>query len=544
MRFAVARDALGEAVAFVSRVLPSRPVVPVLSGMLIEAAGEGLTISCFDYEVSARCRIEAEVAEPGTALVPGRLLAEITRSLPARPVEFADDGELLRLDCGSAEFELVCLPLDEYPALPDSPAKVGTVDASQLASAVAQVASSASRDDTLPMLTAVCLDIEGDSLTLAATDRYRLAARHLAFAPSDPEVKAIALVPARVMTEAARALAGTKQVTLAFDTTSEGLISFEASDRRITARLIGGEFIKYQSRFSADFACQADLLAGPVIEAVRRAALVADRAGPVRLSFGAGHVVVEAHAEGRARAAEKVPADFTGDQPVISFNPHYLLEGLIAAASARSSAPSPAAAASAAAGAKEADGDEGPGSGSVSGETGRIRIQFNSPAKPALITWVDEGAATSEASNDPADAAGAAGLDGSVDPDGSDGSEGSDGSDGSDGSEGSDGSAGSDGSDGSDGSAGPDGSDGSEGFDGSAGADGSDGSDGSAGPDRSDGSAGSDGSEGSAGSDGSEGSAGSDLSGGAGGVGRASGVGGAAPEFRYLLVPLRLPDRT
>ena len=380
MRFTVGRDALGEAVAFVSRVLPSRPVVPLLSGMMIEAAGTDVTVSCFDYEVSARYTIDAEVTEPGTALVPGRLLAEITRSLPSRPAEFADEGDVLSLVCGSAEFGLVCLPLDEYPALPDSPAVVGTVDASQLAVAVAQVASSASRDDTLPMLTAVCLDIDGESLTLAATDRYRLAARRLDFTPADPDVRAIALVPARVMTEAARALGGSGQVTLAFDADSEGLISFEAADRRLTARLIGGEFIKYQSRFSGDFDCQADFLATPVIEAVRRAALVAERAGPVRLSFGKGQVVVEAHDEGRARAAEKVPADFTGDEPVISFNPHFLLDGLVAAASARS-APTPAAEAKSA----DAEPEGAP-------ETGRIRIQFNTPAKPALLTWVEEGA--------------------------------------------------------------------------------------------------------------------------------------------------------
>src|SRR5580658_8478140 len=112
MRFTVGREALGEAVAFVSRVLPSRPVVPLLSGMLIEADGADLTLSCFDYEVSARCRIDAEVAEPGTALVPGKLLAEITRSLPFRPVDFASDGDLLNLVCGRAEFGLVGLPLD------------------------------------------------------------------------------------------------------------------------------------------------------------------------------------------------------------------------------------------------------------------------------------------------------------------------------------------------------------------------------------------------------------------------------------------------
>jgi DNA polymerase-3 subunit beta len=155
VRFRVGREALGEAVAFVSRSLPSRPVVPVLSGMLLSAAADGLTLSCFDYEVSARVRIDAEVIEPGTALVPGRLLAEITRSLPAQPVEFSEEPGIVNLTCGSAEFGLVCLTMQDYPTLPDSPEPVGSVDGGVLAAAVAQVAPAASRDDTLPMLTAV-----------------------------------------------------------------------------------------------------------------------------------------------------------------------------------------------------------------------------------------------------------------------------------------------------------------------------------------------------------------------------------------------------
>jgi DNA polymerase-3 subunit beta len=377
MKFTVGREALGDAVAFVSRALPSRPVVPLLSGMLIEASADGLTLSCFDYEVSARVRVDAEVAAPGSALVPGRLLAEITRSLPAQPAEFAADGDMVTLTCSQAEFGLVCLPIKDYPALPDSPDPVGSVDAAVLGAAVGQVAPAASRDDTLPMLTAVCLDIDGEIMTLAATDRYRLAAREVTFSPSGPDVRAIALVPARIMVEVARTFPAGVAVRLAFGTNSneregrgtadqprpaEGLVSFDTGDRRLTARLIAGEFIRYRNRFGDDFAARAELPAGPLIEAVRRAALVAERAGPVRLSFRPDHVVIEAHAEGRARAAETVGADFSGDQAVISFNPHYLLDGLTAA-EAQSAAPA---------------GDS---------DVGRIRLEFNTPAKPALITW-------------------------------------------------------------------------------------------------------------------------------------------------------------
>ena len=186
MKFQVERDVLAGAVGWASRALPSRPVIPVLSGLLLEAAADGLTLSCFDYEVSARVEVAAEVAEPGTVLVPGRLLAEITRSLPSLPVEFADDPEGVGLTCGSASFTLVTLPLEEYPDLPELPQIAGTVDGGMLAAAIGQVAPAASRDDTLPMLTGVNIEVEGETMTLVATDRYRLAVRDLPWSPVPP----------------------------------------------------------------------------------------------------------------------------------------------------------------------------------------------------------------------------------------------------------------------------------------------------------------------------------------------------------------------
>jgi DNA polymerase-3 subunit beta len=388
MKFRVGRDALGEAVAWVARALPSRPVVPVLSGMLLQADDNGLTLSCFDYEVSARMRIEAEVVEAGTALVPGRLLAEITRSLPGQPAEFTADGDVVSLTCGSAEFALVSLPLADYPELPPTPPVAGTIDGGELAAAVAQVLPAASRDDTLPMLTAVCLDIRGESLTLAATDRYRLAVRELQWQPADPGLRAIALVPARTLADAARTMAPGEPVPVAFTPGDEpagerdprpveGMISFECRGRRLTGRLIGGEFIRYQSRFPNGYSCRAEMLAGPFIEAVRRVSLVADRASPVRLTFGQDQVVVEAQTEGRARAAEAVAASFEGDEPAIAFNPHYLLDGLTAAAAGSGPARPPA------------DPEEGAPAPAPAAAT--IRLEFTSPAKPALITLAGDG---------------------------------------------------------------------------------------------------------------------------------------------------------
>ena len=393
MKFEVDHDTLADAVAWVARALPSRPVVPILSGLRLDAEEDGLTLSCFDYELSATAHLPADVAEPGTALVPGRLLAEITRSLPGQPAEFRSDGDEVTLTCGSAEFALVSLPTAEYPALPPAPPLAGTVDGGELAAAVAQVLPATSRDDTLPMLTAVCLDIHGEVITLAATDRYRLAVRDLGWQPASSQVRAIALVPARTLADAARIMAPGVPVSVSFSPGEqdgdakpvEGMISFSSGGRRLTGRLIAGEFIKYESRFPAEYGCRAELPAASVIEAVRRVSLVTDRTSPVRLTFEPGTVALEAQTEGRARAVERVTASFHGDEPVIAFNPHYLLDGLTAAAAG---ARPPAGAGrddEGAAGGEAAAGEAGESAAPVA-EAVTIRLEFTSPAKPALIT--------------------------------------------------------------------------------------------------------------------------------------------------------------
>ena len=417
MKFRVEHDALADAVAWVARALPSRPVVPVLSGLRLDAA-DGLTLSCFDYELAATTRLPADIAEPGSVLVPGRLLAEITRSLPGQPAEFQSDGDEVTLSCGSAEFALVSLPTAEYPDLPAAPPLAGTVDGGDLAAALAQVLPATSRDDTLPMLTGVCLDIRGDVVTLAATDRYRLAVRDLHWAPAQPGIRAIALVPGRTLADAARVMVPGVPVSLSFAVPEEtagrggprpveGMISFDSGGRRLTGRLIAGEFIRYESRFPAEYGCRAEMPAASLIEAVRRVSLVADRATPVRLTFGSGTVALEAQTEGRARAMERIVASFHGDEPTIAFNPHYLLDGITAAAGGTAPGRHPAHPGPAHAEAAHAEAGEGEAAPGSPAGSATIRLEFTSPARPALITLAgDDGGTAGSAEASDGEAAG------------------------------------------------------------------------------------------------------------------------------------------
>jgi DNA polymerase III subunit beta len=328
VKFRVERDVLADAVAWTARTLPSRPTVPVLAGLRVDAGADGVTFSAFDYEVSGRVTVPAEVADDGTALVSGRLLADICRSLPTRPVDLTADGGKVVLTCGSARFTLLTLPVEEYPSLPAMPAASGTVDGAVLAEAVSQVAVAAGRDDMLPVLTGIRVEIEGETVTLAATDRYRLAVRELSWRPGRPDVSAVALVPARTLADTARTL-GTGEVTLALAGGSQdSLVGLAAGGRRTTTRLLDGEFPKYRTLFPGESVTVARVETSALVESVKRVALVAERNTPVRLSFSGDQVVLEAGSGEEAQASESLSATTEGEDVSIGFNPGYLLDGL------------------------------------------------------------------------------------------------------------------------------------------------------------------------------------------------------------------------
>lgn len=331
MKFRVEREVLADAVTWVARGLPARPPVPVLAGVLIEANEEGsLTLSAFDYEVSAKITVPAEVSEPGTVLVLGRLLADISRNLPNRPIDVATEGNKVAVTCGSSRFSLLMMPSEDYPTLPVSPAPSGTIAGDVFTQAVAQVSIAADRGDTLPILTGVRVEIDGEKMTLLATDRYRLAMRELTWNPDATDASHVALVPARTLSETAKALgaAGSIEVALGSAAGGEGLVGFEAGQRRTTTRLLDGEYPKVTSIFPTSVETEAVIKTSELVEAVKRVSLVAERNTPVRLRFSEGQVTIEAGAGDDAQASEAVESTLTGPEIEIAFNPQFLLDGL------------------------------------------------------------------------------------------------------------------------------------------------------------------------------------------------------------------------
>ncbi|WP_181310100.1 DNA polymerase III subunit beta [Nocardioides campestrisoli] len=333
MKFRVDRDVFADAVAWAARSLPVRPSAPVLAGLLIEATPEGLVLSSFDYETSARAELRADVADDGRVLVSGRLLADICRSLPHKPVDCELVGAKLEIKCGSGRFSLQTMPVEDYPALPTVPAPSGVVKGEEFARAVSQAVTAAGRDDMLPVLTGVRIEIEGDRMSLLATDRFRLSHRELTWTPHQTDASLAALVPAKVLSDTAKTLQGDVTISIA-GAGGEGIIGFEGSSadgvRRTTTRLLDGEFPKVRSLFPAEHLTVATVGKQDLIDTVKRVALVAERNTAVQMKFADGEVVLDSQSGDEAQATEAIEAEIKGDEIVTGFNPAYLLDGLSA----------------------------------------------------------------------------------------------------------------------------------------------------------------------------------------------------------------------
>ncbi|GAA1472503.1 DNA polymerase III subunit beta [Corynebacterium felinum] len=333
--FQVAKDDLASAVSWVARNLPAKPTQPVLRAMLITADDEGLEFAGFDYEVSTKVRIPAEVTQPGRIAVAGKLIAEITATLPSKPVKVFVEGSTVQLECGSSRFELPSIPLDDYPTLPTLPAVTGAINPRLFIDAVTQVAAAAGRDDTLPMLTGIHMEISGENITLTATDRFRLALRTLQWVPALADAEAKLLIPAKNLVENARTLDAnsSEPVEIAVGTGenigAEGLFGIHIDDRQTTTRMLDADFPNVAPLLPKVHKSMASIEISELQNAIKRVSLVADRNAQIRMQFSKGQVILSAGGSDAGHAEEAVPCAYSSDEELlIAFNPGYLRDGL------------------------------------------------------------------------------------------------------------------------------------------------------------------------------------------------------------------------
>jgi DNA polymerase III subunit beta len=328
LKFRCDRDALSDALQTVQRGVSSRPGIPALTGVLLEAEeGGSLTLTTTDLEVSARLGVDVHVNEPGVALVPARLLADTVKSLSDAPVEFETDMSQAQLRCAAYEGTLRLLPAEDFPSLQTPGGTRVEAAAAAFAEAVSQAGRAASRDEARPVLTGVLVEVSREGCVLVATDSYRLAVRDLV-ATADGEGRAI--VPERALAEAGRAAASDEKgmVEVLLD---DAQISFRAGGLTLTSRLIEGEFPNYRQLLPEGHESRLTVSRQQLLDAVRRVGLLARDATPVRLEFNALGVKLSSSSPDLGQAVETVEARYEGEDLTVAFNPGYLIDGLTAA---------------------------------------------------------------------------------------------------------------------------------------------------------------------------------------------------------------------
>jgi DNA polymerase III subunit beta len=329
VKISTTRDELFTKLQTASRVASTRSAIQALSGVQITASGSDIELRATDMEVGLRVPQEGEVVREGSVVLPGRLLVDVVRSLPAGPVtlELRTAEQDVEIVAGNATFDIRALRGEDFPPLPEAGGDVVvTVPAQAFVETVARVARSASRDETRPVLTGILVSASGQELRMVATDSYRLSVKETKLdAPLDGSFEAN--VPARALQELARIAQSGEGDELRIGVRQNQIV-FEIGRVVLSSRLIDGQFPNYRQLLPETYEHELTLSGPEFTDVVRRIALLAQKNAPLRLRFEPGEATISAQTPDVGEARESLPVSFQGEPLEIGFNPDFLRDGL------------------------------------------------------------------------------------------------------------------------------------------------------------------------------------------------------------------------
>jgi DNA polymerase III subunit beta len=327
MKITSQRDSLLEALQVVSRAVSARAALQALTGVLLSAENGSLKLRATDTELGLEISPEVKVEGDGDVVLPGRLLVDIVRSLPQGEVTLAlrEAERDVEITAGSSSFHLRILPSEDFPRFGEPEGEALELPVEPLRETINRVASAASRDDARPVLTGILLKVEGEELTMVATDSYRLAVKRTPLGSPATEIEAN--VPARALRELARLTESIDEGTVSINL-SRNQALFRVGGTSLTSRLIDGQFPNYRQLLPEAFEHEIKIDRAELLEVTRRVAQVAQRNAALRLAFSDGELVVSAETPDLGDAREAMPVAFDGEPIEIGFNPEFVQAGL------------------------------------------------------------------------------------------------------------------------------------------------------------------------------------------------------------------------
>jgi DNA polymerase III subunit beta len=326
LRITVSKDELVSALGVVSRAVSTRTSVQILSGILVEAQGSELRLAATDMELSLRATASAQIEGDGAIVLPGKTFADIARLLPAGDVaiEHKPAESVVHVTAGSASYTLHTYNPEDFPRLQElETVQTFAVDRESLLETIHRVARAASRDESRPVLTGILVSFTGGKLVMAATDSYRLAVKETELDGSVPELEAI--VPSRALQELARIANSGDTVDVGVH---ENQVVFATDGVWLTTRRIDGQFPNYRQLLPEQFEHELTVPRVELLEVVRRASVMIQRATPLQLRFAEGELTVIARTQDVGESQESMPVAFSGETLEIGFNADFLRDGL------------------------------------------------------------------------------------------------------------------------------------------------------------------------------------------------------------------------
>ena len=328
MRFNIAKSELNEVLNIVSKGMSSRSTLPILSGILVSAEDSSVTFQTTDLEISIKHSVVADVADPGSTVIPGKLFNDIVKSLPDAAVTVTTDGDQVIISCLESAFTLSTLNPVDFPYFPQVEAGTEVVlPTKKLADVVRKVGKAVSRDESRAILTGILFSVENDKVRLVATDSYRLAVGDMVINTDEPYEAFTAIIPGRIFEDVAKLAAAYDNIKVGF---SENQVVFSFGACVFVSRKIEGTYPNYKQLLPKDYACSVRVSAADLISCVKRVSLLAQAHTPVRFAFDmdAQRANVSAKTQDVGASKASVVAEVQGESMEIAFNHQYLLDGL------------------------------------------------------------------------------------------------------------------------------------------------------------------------------------------------------------------------
>jgi DNA polymerase-3 subunit beta len=326
LRITCSKDELVHGLSTVARALSTRTAIQILSGILLDAHGSELRLAATDMELSVRAAVPAQVQGEGSIVLPGRTLVDIARLLPADEVtlEHRAAESVVHLSSGSASYTLQTFNAEDFPRLPDvAETPTFAVEREPLLETIGRVARAASKDEARPVLTGVLVQFAGDKLVMAATDSYRLAVKETVLGSAAADLEAI--IPSRALQELARIAGDVDEIGVGVQ---ENQVIFSAGDVWLASRRIDGQFPNIRQLLPEAFEYELTIPRAELLDVVRRAGVMIQRATPLHLRFADGELTVVARTQEVGESRESLPVPFAGDTLEIGFNAEFLRDGI------------------------------------------------------------------------------------------------------------------------------------------------------------------------------------------------------------------------